>query len=66
MIARALRLYRIENDLSLAQVAERVGVSVETVRRAEAGRSVNDRTEYKLWKYLYEAGALAPEKVAVA
>lgn len=52
MLSKELKSYRLEMDLPLWEVAEGAGVSVETVRRAERGLPLNERTEYKLIKYL--------------
>lgn len=62
MLAERLKLLRLEHDLPLAEVAEGAGVCIETVRRAEMGLKLNERTEYKLAKYVERK---SPEAMAV-
>lgn len=51
MIASKLKQFRLERDLTLAEIASKAGVGVPTVYRIENGiAEPNERTLYKLEK----------------
>lgn len=51
-IGESLKRLRLERDLTLTEVAQAVGVAVETVRRVEMGMATNERTAYKIEKFI--------------
>lgn len=51
-IGESLKRLRLEKDLTLVEVAQAVGLAVETVRRVEMGKETNDRTAYKIEKFI--------------
>ena len=54
MLGQTLHQFRMTNDLTLDKVARDADVCIETVRRAEQGNASNDRTKYKLRKFMSE------------
>ena len=55
-VGKAIRALRLRKDKPLAWVAGLSGVGIETVRRAELGKSINVRTEWKLQQFVARHG----------
>lgn len=52
-MSATLKKYRMENDLSLVELAKQVGVSHTTIHNVENGMLPrNERTRYKIAKFL--------------
>jgi transcriptional regulator with XRE-family HTH domain len=55
IMATAVKQYRLDADLSLAELARRAGVDFQTVKRAETGQPIQEINANKIARALSQA-----------
>lgn len=51
-LSERLKSHYLEQDLTYQKLSDRIGVSIDTVRRAIAGARLHARNAYKIERYL--------------